>query len=130
MRDKWIVQTLKMAFLYQDYSFAIRLISEYSLTVHLNQTEIVGSMIKGLNASPSFTETKLVLIGELLPVISYESAAMLLEAMEQLLVSTRESHHNFLNCSNNALLVIFQMYRMAQKIYARFNRLDARLQKF
>lgn len=62
VKDKWIVQAFRMAFIHSDFQQAIRLLSEYSLTVYLNQREVVSAAITSLTEDPNFTVTKLTLI--------------------------------------------------------------------
>lgn len=45
VRDKWIVQAFRMAFIHCDLQQAIRLLSEYSLTIYLNQRDVVSAAI-------------------------------------------------------------------------------------
>ena len=47
-----------------------------------------------------------------------------------MLIEGLEERHNILTCNNNALMVLFEMYLLTQKIQVRFNRLDARILKF
>ena len=101
------------------------------MTIYLNEKDVSNTLIHNIRKHSTFMEVKLILIEMLLPRMPYDTVVYLSDNMDWLLENLKENpRNNFMTRNTNALMTCYQLYRLSQKVVARYSRLQTRHKSF